>query len=153
MGEKSDAITARLITSIFSPYRNVGTNLPHVAMLVREHCLRMQLCSCRRPHRQHNAPSINAVCFLVNASRAFLPRDATLAPYMLSACVCLSVCLSVAVFTTATAMWLQPEINVFIFLRGCTRSQPITMQESMWAWSTGCDVIVYCYFHVFWLKK
>ena len=27
--------------------------------------------------------------------------------------------------------------------------QPITMQESVWAWSTGCDVIVYCYFHVF----
>jgi len=95
VGEKSDAITARLITSIFSPYRNVGTNLPHVAMLVREHCLRMQLCSCRRPHRQHTAASINAVCFLVNASRAFLLRDATLAPYMLSACVCLSVCLSV----------------------------------------------------------
>jgi len=49
----------------------------------------------------------------------------------------------------ATAMWLRPEINMFIFLRGCTRLQPIAMQESAWAWSTSCGVIVYCYFHVF----
>jgi len=27
--------------------------------------------------------------------------------------------------------------------------QPITMQESVWAWSTSRGVIVYCYFHVF----
>jgi len=27
------------------------------------------------------------------------------------------------------------------------------MQESAWAWSTSCDVIVYCYFYVFWLIK
>jgi len=31
--------------------------------------------------------------------------------------------------------------------------QPITMQESAWAWSTSCGVIVYCYFHMFWLIK
>jgi len=57
-------------------------------------------------------------------------------------------------------MWLQPEINMFIYLPGCTMLQPITMQESVWAWSTSCGVIVYCrthyrassvycYFHVF----
>jgi len=23
------------------------------------------------------------------------------------------------------------------------------MQESIWAWSTSCGLIVYCYFHVF----
>ena len=38
---------------------------------------------------------------------------------------------------------------MFIFLRGCTRLQPITTQESMWAWSTKCGVTVYCYFYVF----
>ena len=47
-----------------------------------------------------------------------------------------------------TAMWLQPEICTFIFLRRFTRLQPITMQESVWASSTSCGVIVYCY-HVF----
>ena len=38
---------------------------------------------------------------------------------------------------------------MFIFLRGCTRLQPVTMQESVCAWSTSCGVIVYCYFYVF----
>jgi len=42
----------------------------------------------------------------------------------------------------ATAMWLRPEMNMFIFLRGCTRLQPITMQESIWAWSTSCGIII-----------
>jgi len=46
-------------------------------------------------------------------------------------------------------MQLQPEINMFIFLRGCMRLQPITMPESVWAWSTSCGIIVYCYFYVF----
>ena len=27
----------------------------------------------------------------------------------------------------ASAMWLRPEINMFIFLRGCTRLQPIAI--------------------------
>jgi len=27
--------------------------------------------------------------------------------------------------------------------------QPITMQESVWAWSTSCGFIVHCYFYVF----
>jgi len=49
----------------------------------------------------------------------------------------------------STAMRLQPEMNMFIFQRGCTMLQPISMEESVWAWSTGCGVIVYCYFHVF----
>ena len=34
-----------------------------------------------------------------------------------------------------SAMWLQPEINTFIFLRRCTRLQPITMQgvvDQLW---------------------
>ena len=55
------------------------------------------------------------------------------------------------VFTSATATVtpLQPEMNMFIFLRGCTRLQPNTMQESVWAWSTSCGVIVYCCFRVF----
>jgi len=34
-----------------------------------------------------------------------------------------------------------------------TRLQPITTQESVWAWSTSCGVIVYCYFHVFQLNN
>ena len=38
---------------------------------------------------------------------------------------------------------------MFIFLQGCTRLQPITMHESVWAWSTRCGVTVYCYFYVF----
>ena len=49
----------------------------------------------------------------------------------------------------ATAMWLRPEISMFTFLRGCTRLQPITAQDSVWAWSTNCGVTVYCYFYVF----
>jgi len=44
----------------------------------------------------------------------------------------------------ATAAWLRP-----FSLRGGARLQPITMQESVWAWSTSCSVIVFCYFHVF----
>jgi len=43
----------------------------------------------------------------------------------------------------ATAVFLQPVINMFISLRNCTMSQPITVQESAGAWSTGCDVIVH----------
>ena len=38
---------------------------------------------------------------------------------------------------------------MFISRRGCTRLQPIAAQESAWAWSTSCGVIVYCYFYVF----
>ena len=49
----------------------------------------------------------------------------------------------------ATAMWLRTEINMFIFMRGCTRLQPITAQESVWAWSTSGGVIAYCYFYAF----
>ena len=37
-------------------------------------------------------------------------------------------------YCDATAIWLRPEINVFIFLPGCTRLQPITMRERI---STG----------------
>ena len=37
-------------------------------------------------------------------------------------------------YCDATAIWLRPEINVFIFLPGCTRLQPITMREGI---STG----------------
>jgi len=48
-----------------------------------------------------------------------------------------------------TVLWLRPEINMFIFLRGCTRLQPITAQDSVWAWSTSCGVIVCGYFYVF----
>ena len=57
--------------------------------------------------------------------------------------------INVTATVNATAMWLQPEINVFIFPRRCTRLQPITMQESVWAWSTSCGFIVHCYFYVF----
>jgi len=40
----------------------------------------------------------------------------------------------------------------FVFMRGCTRLQPFTMQESVWARSTSNGVIVYCYFfYMFWL--
>ena len=53
----------------------------------------------------------------------------------------------------ATVMWLRPEINMFISLRGCTRSQQITTLEPVWAWSTCCVVIVYRYFYAFRLTK
>jgi len=39
--------------------------------------------------------------------------------------------------------------HVHFCLRSCTRLQPITMHESVWAWSTSCGVFVYCYFYVF----
>jgi len=39
--------------------------------------------------------------------------------------------------------------HVHFCLRSCTRLQPITMHESVWAWSTSCGVFVYCYFYAF----
>jgi len=62
---------------------------------------------------------------------------------------CAISCNFVFTIVTATVMQLRPEINMFISLQGCTRVHPITVQLSVWAWSTSCGIIVYCYFHVF----
>ena len=53
-------------------------------------------------------------------------------------------------YATVIQLWCDcNQKYMFIFLRGYTRLQPITAQEYVWAWSTSCGFIVYCYFRVF----